>query len=73
MSIERKPFSEVFGESGKTREPLVKLRRLTAEDIKEHQVTETGTMVGVFWERELLAIVDFDDLFDAEGNRFYND
>jgi hypothetical protein len=46
---------------------------MTREEIQKYQVTEHGTAVGLFYGPDLVAQLDFDDLFDEKGNRFYND
>ena len=66
---ERKHFGKVFEEQ----RPLVELHRMTAEELEESNLPRRGTTVGVFHGLQLLAIVDLDDIFDEEGNRFYND
>lgn len=72
--IIRKPFSKAIEQR-----PGVTLRRLTDEDKQNypHAIGGGGdNYVGVFnvyGKQKLLAILDFDDLFDERGNRFYND
>jgi hypothetical protein len=73
MSTERKPFGEVFNDNRSRPLPLCQVRRMTRDEIQKYQVTEHGTPVGLFYGPDLVAQVDFDDLFDADGNRFYND
>lgn len=69
----RANFSEVFGDRPDKAKPDVQLRRFTKEDWGNYPQWRNGEPVGIFWGRDLIAVVDFDDLFDAEGNRFYND
>jgi hypothetical protein len=72
--MKRKWFGRVFeGKQVGAGQPLCYLRRMTPEDIQKHRTTEVGTPVGIFNGENLLATVDFDDLFDEDGNRFYND
>lgn len=71
MSEERKNFGEVFGETGKTPVPLHSLRRL--REAEQKKLGLWGNFVGIFCGEELKAVVGFNDLFDEEGNRFYND
>lgn len=73
MSVERKPFSHVFGDLGGRPRPEVTVRRLNAKDMQKYDIRDRGCPVGLFWGRDLIAQMDFDDLFDADGNRFYND
>jgi hypothetical protein len=71
--MKRKPFGEVF-EGKKIGEgiPQVTLRRLTSEEEQKYDVFPSQN-VGIFHGADPIAFVDFDDLFDADGNRFYND
>lgn len=69
---ERKNFSEVFGDKRDRPVPEVTLRRMKIKEQRELGITVRDN-VGIFWGRDLIAFVDFDDLFDAEGNRFHND
>jgi len=62
MADERKQFGHVFEGKGLNPEPLVTLKRIP-----------DTTDVGIYWAQTLIATVGFDDLFDEEGNRFYND
>jgi hypothetical protein len=73
---DRKPFGEVF--EGKDPDGRggthisVTLRRLTPEETAAANLPPDNT-VGIFHGSEMIACVDFDDLFDGEGNYFYND
>ena len=70
---DRKPFSEVFeGGIPGAGIPQVTLRRLTPEETAEAGLPPDNT-VGIFHGSSMIACVDFDDLFDGEGNYFYND
>jgi hypothetical protein len=72
--MKRKWFGRIFeGKQAGDGQPLCYLRRLTGEDLKKHMIANRGNPVGIFNGDKLLATVDFDDLFDADGNRFYND
>lgn len=64
----RRPFSELAGKP-------VQLRRVPADVAERHGCGYTPDCVGVFDHKgvKLLAIVDFDDLFDEDGMRFAND
>lgn len=64
---DRKNFGDVFGDKPNKARPEVTLRRFTDKDAQSYG------MVGIYWGRDLIAQVQFDDLFDEEGNRFYND
>lgn len=71
---ERKPFSTVFEKNATMGTPEVQIRRFTDEDRKTHEdLCRHMDPVGIFWGTQLLGVVDFDDLYDEDGNRFYND
>jgi len=68
-----KRFGEVFeGKRLGAGIPQVTLRRLTPEEIEAANLPPDNT-VGIFHGAEMIACVDFTDLFDGEGNYFYND
>lgn len=67
--MKRKPFGEVFETDPK---PLCTLRRLTPEETAAANLPQDNT-VGIFKGTEMIGCVDFTDLFDGEGNYFYND
>lgn len=74
MSVEHKNFGEVFeGKAVGAGIPQVTLRRLTEEDEEKAPKYWGIGDIGIFHGADLIAIVGFDDIFDAEGNRFYND
>lgn len=72
--MKRKYFGRVF-EGKKQGEgiPQVTLRRLTQEELDLYCMRSGETQVGIFHGPSLIATVDFNDLFDESGNRFYND
>lgn len=70
--MSRKHFGEVFEGKGRNPTPLVSLRRLTDQEKIAANLPLENT-VGIFWAEKMIACVDFDDLFDGEGNYFYND
>jgi hypothetical protein len=62
----RTPFSSLENER-----PL-KIRRLTDDERQARYLA--GSVVGIFSHAgKMLAVVDFDDIFDENGNRFDND
>lgn len=70
--VDRIPFSRVEAET------LTVMRRLGRIEAEEAGCGSMATPVGIFGrimhaKNSLIAVVEFDDLFDAEGNRFYND
>lgn len=72
--MKRKNFSEVFEGKNPRGTPEVQLRRLTTEETDNNSAAGfMGNTIGIFWGPDLIALVDFDDLFDENGNRFYND
>lgn len=73
--MKRKKFGKVFeGKKIGTGIPMVKLRRLTDKDWEKYrEALRPGHTVGVFHGESAIAFIDFDDIFDEEGNRFYND
>lgn len=73
MCVERKSFSEVFGDRPDKARPEVTLRRMTDEDRNALPFIAAFEAVGIYWGRDLIAVVDFDELYDPDGNRFYND
>lgn len=69
--IDRTPFSDIENKD------TLSIRRLTLEDVIAFGAHRSG-MVGIFQHPNvgspvLIAVIDFDDMFDADGNRFYND
>jgi hypothetical protein len=74
--MQRKHFGEVF-EGKKPGEgiPQVTLRRLTLEEEQSLNGGShcLGECVGVFHGAEIIAFCALEDLFDRDGNRFYND
>jgi len=68
----RKHFGVTFETDPK---PLVTLRRLTQEEEAELNGGSTclGECVGIFRGTELIAFMALEDIFDENGNRFYND
>lgn len=72
--MKRKNFSQVFEGKNSVGTPEVTLRRLTPDDRKRYSDWKAGfDVIGVFHGPEMLAAIQFDDLFDENGNRFYND
>lgn len=70
---DRKHFGEVFeGKVVGAGIPQVTLRRLTPEETAAANLPPDNT-VGIFHGADMIACLDFDDLFDGEGNYFYND
>lgn len=74
MTVERLDFGQAI-----EGEPL-EMRRLSQTDLLgiDNGFTRFDNPVGIFRiymsnrKPKLLAIVEFDDLFDLSGNRFYN-
>jgi hypothetical protein len=74
MAVERKNFGEVFeGNKVGVGEPLLTMHRFTKAEEDKYSHIRGSQNVGLFHGADLVAVVDFDDLFDEEGNRFYND
>jgi hypothetical protein len=69
----RRNFGEVFEGKKAGGHPLLHMRRFNAEDVVNHPMFITGSPVGLFSGARLVAVVEFEDLFDDNGNRFYND
>lgn len=70
--MKKKHFGKVFEGKGSTPVPLVSMRRLTPEETVAANLPPDNT-VGIFWAEIMIGCVDFDDLFDGDGNYFYND
>lgn len=72
--MQRKEFSRIEGIA-------VELRRMTPKQASKAGCRSMGAnAVGIFTvsmneakNNKLVAVVDFDDIFDNEGNRFYYD
>ena len=69
--MKKRGFNETFGDKSGAR-PECTLRRLTPEEVSKRNLPPDNT-VGIFWGRDLVAVVDFDDLFDQDGNYFKDD
>lgn len=74
--MKRKHFGRVFeGKQQGAGIPQVTLRRLTQEE--EQQLNGgshcLGECVGIFQGSSLIAFMALEDLFNPDGNRFYND
>ena len=73
MAIERVPFSLVEAHH------MIRPRRLSQVELLgiDEGFKRFDTPVGLFQvvngQSKLVAVVEFDDLFDLSGNRFYND
>jgi hypothetical protein len=53
----------------------LEIRRLKPVELAKYNQFSSTNLVGIFGSRndELIAVVEFDDLFDLNGNRFHND
>ena len=62
----RTPFSELAG-------TLLTMRRIPQDIAEKHGCGRMANPVGIYRGKKLAACVEFDDLFDKDGNRFYDD
>jgi hypothetical protein len=69
---DRKNFGEVFEGKNPRGTPEVQLRRFIQQDYSKYRMRVQNT-VGIFWGPDLIGTIEFEDLFDENGNRFYND
>lgn len=71
---DRKNFGETFeGKGVGSGIPEVTLRRMTEEEMEKLNLAYRDETVGIFHGSAPIAIVMFDDIYDHQGNRFYND
>lgn len=71
--MERKPFSKAIEER-----PGLTMRRLTQEEEQalnggSHCLGECVGIFNVYGNKKMLAFIAMEDIFDENGNRFYND
>jgi len=72
--VDRTPFSQI------EEQPSLVIRRLTSEELVKYEQRYSANLVGIFTpaklapprKEQLIAVVEFDDLFDIQGNRFYD-